>query len=51
MPIDDHLLEAEEHMEKAIEHLHHELRGVRTGRPSAARESPAQQHCATVFIK
>ena len=36
MPIDDHLLEAEEHMEKAIEHLHHELRGVRTGRPSPA---------------
>ena len=36
MPIDDHLLEAEEHMEKAIEHLHHELRGIRTGRPSPA---------------
>lgn len=34
MPIDDVLLETEAHMEKAIEHLHHEMRGVRTGRAS-----------------
>ena len=34
MPIDDILLETEEHMEKAIEHLQHELRGIRTGRAS-----------------
>ena len=34
MPIDDILLEAEAHMEKAIEHLQHELRGIRTGRAS-----------------
>ena len=36
MPIDEVLFEAEAHMEKAIEHLHHELRGIRTGRPSPA---------------
>ncbi len=36
MPIDEILFEAESHMEKAIEHLHHELRGIRTGRPSPA---------------
>ena len=36
MPLDDILLEAEMHMEKAIEHLHHELRGIRTGRASPA---------------
>ncbi len=36
MPIDDVLLEAEEHMEKAMDHLQHELRGIRTGRPSPA---------------
>ena len=34
MPADDILLDCEEHMEKAIEHLKHELRGVRTGRAS-----------------
>ena len=34
MPIDDILLEAEAHMEKAIEHLQNELRGIRTGRAS-----------------
>jgi len=36
MPIDDILLDTEEQMEKAIEHLKHELRGVRTGRASPA---------------
>ena len=36
MPIDDILLDTEEHMEKAIEHLKHELRAVRTGRASPA---------------
>ena len=36
MPVDDILLESEEAMEKAVEHLHHELRGVRTGRASPA---------------
>ncbi|MBI4565639.1 MAG: ribosome recycling factor [Planctomycetes bacterium] len=32
MPYDDIVLEAEEKMEKAIEVLHHEFKGVRTGR-------------------
>src|SRR5580658_5198717 len=36
MPLDDILLEAEMHMEKAIEHLHHEMRGLRTGRATPA---------------
>ena len=36
MPIEDILFDAEEHMEKAIEHLKHELRGIRTGRASPA---------------
>jgi len=36
MPVDDILLDTELHMEKAIEHLQHELRGVRTGRASPA---------------
>jgi ribosome recycling factor len=36
MPADDILLDCEEHMEKAIDHLKHELRGVRTGRASPA---------------
>src|SRR5579864_1977634 len=36
MPADDILLDCEEHMEKAIEHLRHELRGIRTGRASPA---------------
>ena len=36
MPVDDILLDCEEHMEKSLEHLKHELRGVRTGRASPA---------------
>ena len=36
MPIDDILLDAEEQMEKTIEHLKHELRTVRTGRATPA---------------
>src|SRR5690606_28694323 len=36
MPVDDVLLECEEQMEKAVEHLRHELRGIRTGRASPA---------------
>ena len=36
MALDDILLEAEEQMDKAIAHLQHELRGIRTGRPSPA---------------
>src|SRR3954468_6338435 len=36
MPVDDILLDCEEHMEKTVEHLKHELRGVRTGRASPA---------------
>jgi ribosome recycling factor len=36
MALDDILLECEEHMDKAVEHLHHELRGIRTGRASPA---------------
>src|ERR687889_584095 len=36
MPADDILLDCEEHMEKAIEHLKHELRSVRTGRANPA---------------
>jgi ribosome recycling factor len=36
MPVDDILLDCEEHMEKAVEHLKHELRAVRTGRASPA---------------
>jgi ribosome recycling factor len=36
MPVDDVLMDAEMHMEKAIEHLQHELRGLRTGRASPA---------------
>src|SRR3712207_6577254 len=36
MPMEDILFDAEEHMEKAIEHLKHELRGNRTGRASPA---------------
>jgi len=34
MPIDEILFEAEESMEKALEHLKHEMRGLRTGRAS-----------------
>lgn len=36
MPVDDILLDTEEHMDKSVEHLRHELRGVRTGRASPA---------------
>jgi ribosome recycling factor len=36
MPVDDVLLDTEMHMEKAIEHLQSELRGIRTGRASPA---------------
>ena len=36
MPVDDVLLDCEMHMEKAIEHLQHELRGIRTGRATPA---------------
>jgi ribosome recycling factor len=36
MPADDILMDCEEHMEKALEHLRHEMRGVRTGRASPA---------------
>jgi ribosome recycling factor len=36
MPLDDILLDAEEHMEKAIEHLRHDLRAIRTGRATPA---------------
>ncbi len=36
MPLDETQFEAEEHMERAIEHLRHELRGLRTGRASTA---------------
>jgi ribosome recycling factor len=36
MPVDDVLMDCEMHMEKAIEHLQHELRTIRTGRASPA---------------
>src|SRR3954467_5920065 len=36
MPVDDILLDCEEQMEKAVEHLQHELRGIRTGRATPA---------------
>ena len=36
MPVDDILLDCEEHMEKSVDHLKQELRGVRTGRASPA---------------
>lgn len=36
MPVDDVLMDLELHMEKALEHLHQELRGIRTGRASPA---------------
>ena len=36
MPVDEILFEAEEHMEKALEHLKHEMRGLRTGRATTA---------------
>src|SRR5688572_14145316 len=36
MPADDILLDCEEQMEKSVDHLRHELRGIRTGRASPA---------------
>src|SRR5688500_9133324 len=36
MPVDDVLMDCEMHMEKAIEHLQHELRTIRTGRATPA---------------
>ncbi|HVT90434.1 MAG TPA: ribosome recycling factor [Tepidisphaeraceae bacterium] len=36
MPVDDVLLDFEMHMEKAIEHLQNEMRGIRTGRATPA---------------
>jgi ribosome recycling factor len=36
MPVDDILLECEEHMEKTSEHVKNELKGLRTGRASTA---------------
>jgi ribosome recycling factor len=36
MPVDDVLLDFEEHLEKTIEHLKRELQGIRTGRASPA---------------
>ena len=36
MPQDDILLDCEEQMEKTVDHLRHELRGVRTGRATPA---------------
>jgi ribosome recycling factor len=36
MPVDDVLLDLEMSFEKAMEHLNHELRGVRTGRANPA---------------
>ena len=36
MPMDEILFEAEEHMEKALDHLKHEFRGLRTGRATTA---------------
>ena len=36
MPIDDALLDGEMNMEKATDHLQHELRGIRTGRATPA---------------
>lgn len=34
MPLDDILLDCEDHMDKSVEHLRHELRSIRTGRAS-----------------
>jgi ribosome recycling factor len=36
MPADDILLDCEEQMDKAVEHLKHELRSIRTGRANPA---------------
>jgi ribosome recycling factor len=36
MPVDDVLMDLEIHYEKTLEHLQHELRGIRTGRATPA---------------
>ena len=36
MPLDDILLDCEANMEKGVDHMKHELRGIRTGRASPA---------------
>ena len=36
MPSDDILMDCELNMEKGIEHLQHDLRGIRTGRATPA---------------
>ncbi len=36
MPVDDVLMDCEENMEKAVEHLKHEMRTIRTGRATPA---------------
>jgi ribosome recycling factor len=36
MPVDDVLMDLELHFEKTLEHLQHELRGIRTGRATPA---------------
>ena len=36
MPLDDILFDCEEHMEKTLDHLKQEMRGIRTGRASPA---------------
>src|SRR6185369_5039818 len=36
MPLDDILMDCEEHMEKAAEHVKQELKGIRTGRATPA---------------
>ena len=36
MPVDDILMDCEENMEKAVEHLRHEMRAIRTGRATPA---------------
>lgn len=53
MAQDDILLEAEELMEKAITHLQHEMRGVRTGRasPSLVEHVQVEYYGATTNLK
>src|SRR3954468_11233210 len=36
MPVDDVLMDCELHMEKAVDHLQHDLRAIRTGRATPA---------------
>jgi ribosome recycling factor len=36
MPLDDILLDCEEHMDKAVDHLRNEMRSIRTGRATPA---------------